>query len=90
MDAITRNVSEIDAEQRRTLEQVISHELRDNQQIIIRIMTPEAVPDAEQRAQAFADLRTLSEQASKRCESAGVTHQEIDEAMSHVRRRETR
>jgi hypothetical protein len=94
MESITRNVKEIDAEQRRTLEQVIGHELRDNQQIVIRIVTPGAVPGGEQRAQAIADLRTLSEQASQHCKSVGVTQREIDEAideaMSHVRRRETR
>ena len=94
MELITRSVKDIEPGQRRSLQEVIGHELRDDQQVVIRIVTPEAVPDAEKRAQAFADLRRLSEQAAKHCQSLGVTEQEIDEAideaMNHVRRREPR
>jgi hypothetical protein len=94
MELITRSVKDIEPGQRRSLEEVIGHKLQDNQQIVIRIVTPEVLPDAEKRAQAFADLRRLSEQAAKNCQSLGVTEQEIDEAideaMNHVRRRESR
>jgi hypothetical protein len=94
MESITRSVKEMEAGQRRSLEQVIGHELQDDQQIVIRILTPEIDPDPEKRARAMADLRRLSEQAAKNCQNLGVTEQEIDEAideaMNFVRRRESR
>ena len=94
MESITRSVKEMEAGQWRSLEQVIGHELQDDQQIVIRIVTPEIDPDPEKRARAMADLRRLSEQAAKNCQNLGATEQEIDEAideaMNFVRRRESR
>jgi hypothetical protein len=94
MESITRRAKDLEAGQRRSLEEVIGHELQDDQQIVIRIVTPEVLPDSEKRALAFADLRRLSEQGAKNCQSLGVTEQEIDEAIeeaiNHVRRREPR
>jgi hypothetical protein len=94
MESITRSVKEMEAGERRSLEQVIGHELQDDQQVVIRIVTPEVAPDPEKCARAMADLRRLSEQAAQNCQSLGVTEQEIDEAideaMSFVRRRESR
>jgi hypothetical protein len=94
MESITRCVKDIEAGQRRSLEAVIGHELQDNQQIVIRVLTPGVIPDQEARAQAISDLRALSEQGSRHRESLGLSDQEVDEAldeaMNHVRRRESR
>jgi hypothetical protein len=38
MDAITRNVRDIDAAERRVLEQLLGQTLAENQQLVIRVM----------------------------------------------------
>jgi len=94
MESIIRSVKDIEAAQRQSLEEVIGHELHDNQQIVIRVVTPGVVPDQDARAQAISDLRALSEQGSRHRESLGLSEREVDEAldeaMNHVRRREAR
>jgi hypothetical protein len=91
MEAIIRTVKDIEADQRHWLEAAIGHELQDNQQIIIRVLTPGAAPDQGTREAAFADLKKLSAQGAAHREALGVPEADaevaLNEAMQHVRRR---
>ena len=44
MESITRNVRDIDTRERQALEQVLGHQLKENQQIIIQVVTVAAGP----------------------------------------------
>jgi hypothetical protein len=45
MDAVVRNVGEIDAHDRQALEHVLGQTLRENQQIVIRIVNIQGQPE---------------------------------------------
>jgi hypothetical protein len=94
MESITRTVKEMEAGQRRSLEEVIGHELQDDQQVVIRIVTPQAAQDSARREQAVANLLSLAAQGAKHRENLGISEKEaeeiLDEAIEHVRRRERR
>lgn len=58
MEAVIRQVSEIDSSERRVLERVLGLALQDNQQIIIQVVTPanqSAAPSAS-RLPAWCDV----------------------------------
>lgn len=40
METITRNVSDLEGEERRKYETLLGHSLRENQQIVIQVVTP--------------------------------------------------
>ena len=91
MEAIIRTVKDIESDQRHWFEAAIGHELQDNQQIIIRVLTPGVASDQQTRDAAFADLKQLSAQGAGHREALGVSDVQadaaLDEAMQHVRRR---
>jgi hypothetical protein len=93
MESIIRNVKDIESDKRQWLESAVGHQLQDNQQIIIRILSPGTPPDQQTKEQALSDLQRLSEQGTRHREALGVSEEEadkaLDEAMRHVRRRES-
>ena len=90
MESIVRNVQDIEAAEKRLYEGVLGQPLNDNQQIIVRVLTP---PDEDTRQKAVADLKVLSEKGSRHRESLGVSEDEVNEiltdARDHVRRNKT-
>ena len=91
MESIVRSVKDIEADQRRWIEETIGHRLQDNQQLIIRVFTPDLPPDPAVQAQTIADLRRLSEQGSAHRERLGISEvtadAALDEAMQQIRPR---
>ena len=91
MEAIIRTVKDIETDQRHWLEAAIGHQLQDDQQIMIRVLTPGVASDEKTRDAAFADLKKLSAQGAGQREALGVSEADadavLDEAMHHVRRR---
>jgi len=92
MESLIRNVRDLQADKRRSLEDLLGRELHDDQQISIRVLTPGVDPDAETKRQAMDRIRTLSEKAAMHRESLGISEAEadeiVDEAMAHVRNRQ--
>ncbi|MBS0265480.1 MAG: hypothetical protein JSS02_26345 [Planctomycetes bacterium] len=91
MEAIIRTVKDIESDQRHWFEAAIGHQLQDDQQIIIRVLTPGVVGNQVERDAAFADLKQLSSLGATNREAHGVPEAEgdaaLEEAMQHVRRR---
>ena len=91
MESIIRNVRDLEADKRHSLEAVLGQQLQDNQQVIIRVLTPDVEPDPATKRQALDRIRKLSEKGARHRESLGVSEAEadaiVDEAMEHVRRR---
>jgi hypothetical protein len=82
MESIVRNVQDIEAAEKHLYEVVLGQPLRDDQQIIVRVLTP---PDDETCQKAIADLKTLSEKGSRHRESLGVSEDEVDELLKEAR-----
>jgi hypothetical protein len=91
MEAIIRTVKDIESDQRHWFEAAIGHQLQDDQQIIIRVLTPGVAGNQAARDAAFADLKQLSAIGATHREALGVPDAEadaaLDEAMQHVRHR---
>jgi hypothetical protein len=48
MESMTRNVRDLDAEKRRSLETVLGHQLQDNQQVMIQVVSLNIEPNKAQ------------------------------------------
>jgi hypothetical protein len=87
------NVTDIPEASRRSLEDLLGRQLHANQRVCILVIDSSAVPNADQRASATAGLRELITIAQSHADQTGVSEEEIDaavnEAMGHVRRRQT-
>ena len=59
METVVRNVDDIDAQDRHALEHVLGKSLREDQQLVIRIINrqapAEALPDAEDKARVLPE-----------------------------------
>ena len=93
MESIVRNVNEIEAAERQVYEQVLGQQLRDNQQVIIRVLTPGVMPDKPTRDAALQRAAEIARQGREHAASQGVSEEQIDaaldEALEHVRSRKT-
>src|SRR5947199_2387513 len=87
------SVKDIQATGKRWLEDVLGHHLRDNQQVFIMVFTPGAEPTEAARAQARAGLEQIGARVDEHMQEHGITEAEfddaVDDAMKHVRRRES-
>lgn len=90
MESIIRNVRDLAADNRTSLESVLGHRLDDDQQVIIRVLTPGTEPDAATKLAALQRAGCLAAQAAQHRERRGVTPGEadevVDEALERIRR----
>ena len=69
METVVRNVSDIDAADRRALEHVVGSPLGDHQQVVISVVNPEATASPVKQSRSPAAVAAMS-RSSKR--SAGT------------------
>jgi len=90
MESIIRNVKDIEAEDRRSLEHVVGQQLRDNQEVVIRVIDLDLVSDEQARRQTLARASEIARQGRANAAASGATAEEIDadieEAIREVRR----
>lgn len=93
MESIIRNVRDLETSKRQSLEAVVGHHLQDNQQVIIRVLTPGVEPDAAAKRQALERVQELSRKGEAHRESLGISEAEadaiVDEAMDDLRQRKS-
>ena len=91
MESIVRNVKDLDTAERQVYETALGQQLRENQQIVIRVLTPDAVPSEETRRSALQRASEIAQQGRSNAAAQGVGEEEIDaaldEATQHVRPR---
>jgi len=91
MERIVRSVREIEAAERLVYESVLGQHLREDQQIIIRVVTPGVVPSEEVRQAALSHAAEIARQGRANAAAQGIAEDEIDaaitEATSHARAR---
>jgi len=92
MESISsRNVNDLPASERHTLEGMLGQSLSPDQRVFVMAYTPNAVPDKSAREAARAGLQRTFEKIDEYGAAHGITPEEadaaIDEAMQHVRPR---
>jgi len=92
MESIIRNVKDIEAEDRRSLEHVVGQQLRDNQEVVIRVIDLELVPEEQARREALARAADIARQGRANVAASGASSEEVDvdieAAIREVRRQE--
>ena len=83
------NVSDIQGDDRRSLEHILGRQLQEGEQVYIMAYQPGVVPDKDTRRKAKQRLLELSRQAAVHAKEHGHTQDDIDdaidEATEHVR-----
>lgn len=89
MESIVRSVREIEAAERQVYETVLGQHLEENQQIVIRVLTPGVVPPEKTRREALARADAIAGQGRANAAAQRMSDDEldavIDEAITHVR-----
>lgn len=90
MESIIRNVGEINTDERRLYESVLGRALRENQQVIIRVVEMDMEPDDVGRKVTLGRAVEIARQGCSAASAQGVTEEAageaIDEAIQEVRR----
>jgi hypothetical protein len=86
-----QSVKDIQDSGKRWLEELLGQRLRENQQVVIMVLSPGTEPDEEARHRARAGLEATFRKTEAYAQEHGITDQEIEaaieEAMEDVRRR---
>ncbi len=89
MESLIHNVKDLPPEKRRGFEAALGETLRDDQCLLVVVVSPGVEPGDEQRAAALADMRKLGVQGEKHRETLPVSvedaNQILEEAMESVR-----
>jgi hypothetical protein len=90
MEAIIRNVGDINTDERRVYESVLGHTLRENQRVIIRVIELGDEPDQATRKAALGLAAEIARQGRAAAAAQGIAPEEadvdIDEAIQEIRR----
>lgn len=89
MSTLIRNVRDLEAANRRSLESLLGQSLQDDAQVLIRVIGTGTEPDAATKRAALNRAYEISERADLHRESTGVsvsdTDRVIDEAIDDIR-----
>ena len=87
----SRNVNDLPANERQTLEGMLGQPLSPDQRVFIMAYTPNAAPEKAAREAARASLQGTFEKIDEYAAAHGITPEEgeaaVEEAMQHVRPR---
>ena len=90
MSTLIRNVRDLEAANRRSLESLLGQSLQDDEQILIRVIGTGTEPDAVTKQAALSRAREISERADRHREATGVSVNDadrvIDEVIDDIRR----
>ena len=89
MQSIVRNVKDIEADDRRSLEHMVGQPLQENQEVIIRVVDLDVPADEDARRRSLARAAEIARRTRANAATGGVTELEvdaqIDEAIRHAR-----
>ena len=84
MELITRDVDKIESNERRVYEAVLGHALRDNQQVILRVIELRKQPDESVRQKASEEFHELCREGTENRQRQGISMDEADEALDEA------
>lgn len=86
METAIRNVRDIQAGERRWIEAVIGHPLRDHQQVLIQVVDAGVEPDQTLRGNALAEAAEIARRGREHAAAQNVGEAEIETALAEARR----
>jgi hemerythrin superfamily protein len=93
MESITRDVSKIESDERRVYEAVLGHALREDQQIVLRVIELQQESDESVCQKAMEEFHDLCREGTDNRERQGISVEEgdqaLEEAIRSVRSRKT-
>jgi hypothetical protein len=81
MESIIRDVRDIESNERHVYEAVLHRPLREDQQVLVMVLTPGAEPDEAIRRKAMEEFRQLCREGTEHRERQGVSVEEADLAL---------
>lgn len=89
MESIYRHVAALDESHRRFLEGLLGHPLQGNERLYIAVHSDSPDPTAEQRQQAWEQIRRVTAEVEKTAQKKGMTNEQwaavVDEECEAVR-----
>lgn len=82
MESIALNVRDLAPIERKLYEDTLGESLKEDQQIIVRVLTP---PSQDTRQRALEDLQQLSDEGSTHREALGIADEELNEILEEAR-----
>jgi len=84
MESITRNVDQIESDERRVYEAVLGHALRGNQQVILRVIDLKQEPDESVRSAARDEFHEICREGTENRERQEISVEEADTAVDET------
>jgi len=84
MESITRDVDKIESSERRVYEAVLGHALRENQQVLLRVVELHQEPDECVRRKALEDFHELCRAGTGHRQRQGISVEEADQALEEA------
>ncbi|MGD0897756.1 MAG: hypothetical protein ABR915_07950 [Thermoguttaceae bacterium] len=86
MDSIIRDVSSIESDERRVYEAVLGHALREDQQVMLRVIELKKEPDESIRQKAREEFHELCGEGTENRQRQGISVEEADKALEEAMR----
>jgi hypothetical protein len=84
MESITRYVDKIESDERRMYESVLGHALRDNQQVVLRVIESARETDEANRRAALGKAVEIARQGRIAVEAQGIPADQADDAINET------
>jgi hypothetical protein len=78
------SVRNLQASDKRLLEDIVGQPLQDNQQVFIMVLSPGSEPDEAARRQARAGLEAVFQKTAAHASEHGIAEDEIDAALQEA------
>jgi hypothetical protein len=93
MESVTRDVDKIEPSERRVYEAALGRSLRDNQQVILRVIDLKKEPDESVRRKGSEEFHALCREGTEDRQRLGISVEDadaaLDEAIRAIRSRKT-
>lgn len=84
MESVTRDVDKIESNERRVYEAVLGHALRENQQVLVRVIELHKAPDESVRRKAVEDFHELCREGTENRQRQEISVEEADQALEEA------
>jgi hemerythrin superfamily protein len=84
MESIIRDVDKIESGERRMYEAVLGHALRENQQVVLRVIERHGEPDESVRRKAMEGFHSLCREGTENRERQGISIGEADRVLEEA------
>ena len=84
MESVTRDVDKIESSERRTYEAVLGHALREDQQVVLRVIELKKEPDESVRRKAREEFHEFCREGTENRQRQGISVEGADQALEEA------